>query len=125
MGTGDISRKPATEQLAALNSGDISAVELLDEHLARHEILHSRLNAIVTSDVESARHQAAEIDAARSDDQPLGALAGLPMTVKDALATARMRSTGGAIELTDHVPSPADTSKIVGPPEPPTMVGSG
>ena len=27
------------------------------------------------------------------------------MTVKDALATAGMRSTGGAIELTDHVPS--------------------
>ncbi|MEC9181426.1 MAG: amidase family protein, partial [Actinomycetota bacterium] len=105
MGINDISRRPATEQLDALRNRDISATELLDEHLARHDMLHSRLNAIVTTDVESARHQAAEIDAARNDDQTLGTLAGLPMTVKDALATAGMRSTGGAIELTDHVPS--------------------
>jgi len=105
MGTGEISRRPATEQLAALNSGDISAVELLDEHLARHEMLHSRLNAIVTTDVEAAQQRAAEIDRARSNGDQLGALAGLPMTVKDALATKGMRSTGGAIELTDHVPT--------------------
>ena len=105
MGTGEISRRPATEQLAALNSGNISAVELLDEHLARHEILHSRLNAIVTTDVEAAQQRAAEIDRARSNGDRLGALAGLPMTVKDALATKGLRSTGGAIELTDHVPS--------------------
>ena len=88
MGMNDISRRPATEQLEALRNRNISAVELLDEHLARHDMLHSRLNAIVTTDVESARHRAAEIDAARNDDQTLGALAGLPMTVKDALATA-------------------------------------
>lgn len=105
MGTGEISRRSATEQLAALNSGDISAVELLDEHLARHEMLHSRLNAIVTTDVEAAQQRAAEIDRARSNGDQLGALAGLPMTVKDALATKGMRSTGGAIELTDHVPT--------------------
>jgi len=91
--------------LAALNSGNISAVELLDEHLARHEILHSRLNAIVTTDVEAAQQRAAEIDRARSNGDRLGALAGLPMTVKDALATRGLRSTGGAIELTDHVPT--------------------
>lgn len=105
MGTGEISRRSATEQLAALNNGDISAVELLDEHLARHEMLHSRLNAIVTTDVEAAQQRAAEIDRARSNGDQLGALAGLPMTVKDALATKGMRSTGGAIELTDHVPT--------------------
>ena len=91
--------------MAALNSGNISAVELLDEHLARHEILHSRLNAIVTTDVEAAQQRAAEIDRARSNGDRLGALAGLPMTVKDALATKGLRSTGGAIELTDHVPT--------------------
>ena len=105
MGTGEISRRPATEQLAALNNGDVSAVELLDEHLARHEMLHSRLNAIVTTDVEAAQQRAAEIDRARSNGDRLGALAGLPMTVKDALATKGMRSTGGAIELTNHVPT--------------------
>ena len=105
MGTSDISRKPATDQLTALQSREISAVELLDEHVERHKMLHSRLNAVVTTDIERARQQAAKIDDARSNGVDLGPLAGLPMTVKDALATAGMRSTGGAIELTDHVPT--------------------
>ncbi len=35
----------------------------------------------------------------------LGPLHGLPITVKDALETAGMRSTGGATELRDHVPT--------------------
>ncbi|MGA1436680.1 MAG: amidase family protein [Ilumatobacteraceae bacterium] len=105
MGTSDISRKSATDQLAALQSREISAVELLDEHVERHKMLHSRLNAVVTTDIERARQQAAKIDDARSNGVDLGPLAGLPMTVKDALATAGMRSTGGAIELTDHVPA--------------------
>ena len=105
MGPGEISRKPAIAQLAALNNRDISAVELLEEHLARHDMLHSRINAIVTTDVEGAKQQAADIDRARSKGESLGPLAGLPMTVKDALATKGMRSTGGAIELTDHVPT--------------------
>ncbi len=30
---------------------------------------------------------------------------GLPITIKDAIETAGIRSTGGAIELTDHVPT--------------------
>ena len=105
MGTSDISRKSATDQLAALQSREISAIELLNEHLERHELLHSRLNAIVTTDIEGARQQAAEIDEAQRNGKNLGPLAGLPMTVKDALATNGMRSTGGAIELTDHVPA--------------------
>ena len=105
MGPGEISRKPAIAQLAALNNRDISAVELLEEHLARHDMLHSRINAIVTTDVEGAKQQAADIDRARSKGESLGPLAGLPMTVKDALATKGMRSTGGAIELTGHVPT--------------------
>ena len=29
---------------------------------------------------------------------------GLPITIKDAIETAGMRSTGGAVELRDHVP---------------------
>ncbi len=37
--------------------------------------------------------------------EDLGPLHGLPITVKDALETKGMRSTGGATELRDHVPT--------------------
>ncbi|NBS29227.1 MAG: hypothetical protein EBS76_01675 [Actinobacteria bacterium] len=76
MGTSDISRKPATDQLTALQSREISSVELLDEHVERHKMLHSRLNAVVTTDIERARQQAAKIDDARSNGVDLGPLAG-------------------------------------------------
>jgi len=35
---------------------------------------------------------------------PAGSLAGLPMTVKDAIETAGLRSTGGSADLEHHVP---------------------
>ena len=34
----------------------------------------------------------------------VGALCGVPMTIKDAIEVGGMRSTGGAVELRDHVP---------------------
>ena len=100
----DITLASAVDQLAALNDRSISAVELLDAHVARHEQLHASINAVVTLDLDRARATARAIDDARARGDALRSLAGLSMTVKDALATAGVRSTGGAIELTDHVP---------------------
>jgi hypothetical protein len=37
--------RDATEQIAALNAGKVSAVELLKAQLARHEQTHAALNA--------------------------------------------------------------------------------
>ena len=41
----------------------------------------------------------------------VGPLHGLPITIKDAIETEGIRSTGGAIELTDHVP-PQDAPAV-------------
>ncbi len=62
-------------------------------------------NAVVTIGATEARADAAAIDAAivRGDDP--GRLAGVPFTVKDTLATAGMRATGGSLVLGDHVAS--------------------
>lgn len=87
-----------------LRDGEVSSVELLDHHLERNERLGPDINAIVTLDVERAQASARAADDARQAGSPLGPLDGLPMTIKDALATAGLRSTGGAVELADHVP---------------------
>ena len=114
MATGDPTLLSAREQLRELDRRAISAVELLDEHLARDARLHDRLNAVVTRDLDRARVVAQHVDDERAAGRPLGPLAGLPMTVKDALATAGVRSTGGAVELADHVPdSDADVVAAV------------
>jgi amidase len=95
----------ATEQRNLLASGEISSVELLEVHLARAEALQEPINALVTIEAEQALEAAARCDRERLAGEASGALHGLSMSVKDALATARMRTTGGATELREHVPS--------------------
>ena len=52
----------------------------------------------------------ARADEAFARGDALGPLHGLPVTIKDAIETEGIRSTGGATELTDHVP-PADAAQ--------------
>ncbi len=101
----DLALRPATELVAALRTGAVGSRELLDLYLARVERLNPALNAVVTLDVERARAAAEAADAARARGELLGPLHGLPMTVKDTLETAGVRTTAGAPELAGHVPS--------------------
>jgi amidase len=84
---------------------EISARELLEHLLARLERHNPAINAVVTLDVERARAIAAARDAELARGEHAGPLHGVPMTVKDAIETGGIRSTGGAVELTDHVPN--------------------
>ncbi len=96
---------PLTDLVAALDSAEVSARELLDLHLERVDRLDGPINSVVTLEPERARAEASAIDDARAAGRDVGPLGGVPITVKDALATAGIRSTGGATELRDHVPT--------------------
>src|SRR5262245_20016223 len=56
----------ATEMLAALDAGKVSAVELLELHRRRIERHNPALNAIVEPDFERARGDAEAADARRA-----------------------------------------------------------
>jgi amidase len=94
----------ASELMGALARRQLSSRELLETYLRRIERLNSSLNAIVTVDAERALADADAADRARARGQSLGPLHGLPMTVKDCLMTAGMRTTAGAQALADYVP---------------------
>ena len=94
----------AVDLLEMLASHEVSSVELLDHFVERNSSLHSQLNAVVTLDVEQARASAANSDHRRAKGEAVGVIEGLPMTIKDAIAVKGVRSTGGAVELADHVP---------------------
>ena len=55
----------ATELLAALRAGRVTASELTDLHIRRIERHDGRLNAVVVRDFERARHQARAADRGR------------------------------------------------------------
>ncbi|MGW3932154.1 amidase [Streptomyces microflavus] len=105
----------AGEQLTALREGKITSRSLLEQHLEHIARSNPALNAVITLDAEGARAAADKADAhlARTGEV-LGALHGLPMTVKDALEVAGMRTTCGSPDLSDHVPDrDADTVALL------------
>lgn len=89
----------AREMIAALQSKQISARELLDLHLARHQKTHDCINAIIRTDIEAAQKQAALIDDARARGESLGPLAGIPITVKDCFDVSGMPAHCGNPDL--------------------------
>jgi amidase len=100
-----VALRSATEQAVLVRTKQASSRELLDSYLERVERLNPSINAVVTLDVERARIRARAADEATARGVSWGPLHGLPMTIKDALAVAGVRSTGGAVELTDYVPA--------------------
>jgi amidase len=95
----DILSLDATGQLQALEARQVSAAELLEAAVRRHEAVHPQLNAVVVTDLDRARQRAREIDEARSQGEPLGPLAGLPMTIKDSLDVEHMPASSGLESL--------------------------
>ena len=82
MGDMNLLQKTASDLVRDLNSKEISAVELTDFYLDRIEKHNPQLNAICTVN-SSARAAAEKIDQQRARGEDVGALAGLPIGVKD------------------------------------------
>lgn len=100
----DFATWPAWRLAAAIRAGSLTSRQLLECYLDRIERLGGPVNAVVTLDVERARAAAAVADDEAARGGALGSLHGLPCTIKDAIETAGIRSTGGAPALADHVP---------------------
>src|SRR3989440_5301439 len=99
----DIVFSNTTQLAAAIRAGDVSATGLLEAHLAQIATHNPALNAVVTMDAEQAHKRAREADEALARGEIWGPLHGVPFTLKDAHATAGMRTTTGFPPL-DHVP---------------------
>lgn len=98
----------ATAQLAALATRRVSAVELLKAVLARHAETHRALNAVVAADPERALDRARAVDDARGRGEAMGALAGLPMTIKDTFDVAGMAASSGLPDYRRRMTEDAD-----------------
>jgi Asp-tRNA(Asn)/Glu-tRNA(Gln) amidotransferase A subunit family amidase len=104
-GSTDLWSWSATDLLRALDRREVSAVEAVDVVLARARAAEPRINALVTLVDERARAEAAASDRRRAAGEGARPLEGLPISVKDTLATAGVRSTAGTVKLRDHVPA--------------------
>ncbi len=96
---------PATELARRIREGEIGSEELVEHYLARIAEHDPRLGAVVTLDAEGARKRAREADRERARGELRGPLHGVPITVKDTLETAGLRTTAGHPRLAGHVPA--------------------
>ena len=72
----------ATELKHKISKGEISAREATKSHLSRMKQVNGKLNAVVKSCETEALQEAELVDAKRHRGDELGALAGIPVTVK-------------------------------------------
>ncbi len=78
--------------------------ELLDSCIARIEAIDPAVNAMPARDFDRARAAARDADIAVTRGNPLPALHGLPIGIKDLQETAGLRSTFGSVIYRDHIP---------------------
>jgi aspartyl-tRNA(Asn)/glutamyl-tRNA(Gln) amidotransferase subunit A len=94
----------AGELARAYRNRQLSPVEVVQAALVRNEAVNPHLNAIVTLDAEGALHAARASEARWRNSEALGSLDGVPLTVKDNIPVAGLRTTWGSRLLADYVP---------------------
>ena len=87
----------------ALRARELSAVELADTHLRRIDALDGSVGSYLALTPDLAREQAAAADAALAKGDG-GPLRGVPMQLKDNLATRGVTTTCASRMLEDYVP---------------------
>ena len=83
----------ALEIAAAVRSGELSAREVLDGHLARIDAQDGEINAFNLVMIDEARAAAAAVDAQVAAGEDPGPLAGVPLALKDNLCTRGIPTT--------------------------------
>lgn len=107
----ELNRLKAWELLPRLEKKEISATELVTQTLAEIGRTGKTLNTFITVTAEQALSQAKQIDARRGRGEKVGALAGIPIAIKDVICTQGIQTTCGSRILTGFVP-PYDATVI-------------
>ena len=100
----DLTSKSAIELLQLIKTRAAGSAEIVEAHLRRIEQANPALNAIVTV-APDAVERARERDAQLAQGKVCGPLHGLPITVKDTIDTANIRTTRGSRLFAEHVPA--------------------
>ncbi|MDX6353382.1 MAG: aspartyl-tRNA(Asn)/glutamyl-tRNA(Gln) amidotransferase subunit, partial [Streptomyces sp.] len=88
----DIIKLTAAETAEAIAAGKFTAVEVTEAHLARIDAVDEKVHAFLHVDREGALEAARAVD----DGRVTGPLAGVPIAVKDVIATKGVPTTAAS-----------------------------
>lgn len=105
-GADRVARDPLTanETARLVRSGEVSALEVVEEALARLDQVNPALGAVTYVAGDQAREAAGRLDRRIRSGKPVGALAGVPTLVKDlyGFVPGWPATLGGITALQDH-----------------------
>jgi Asp-tRNA(Asn)/Glu-tRNA(Gln) amidotransferase A subunit family amidase len=107
----DVCARSAAALARAIARREVSPVEVVEATLARIARLQPALNAFCTVTAEAALAAARRAEERVLRGEPLGPLHGVPVSVKDTLWTAGVRTTMGSAIHADFVP-PSDAAVV-------------
>jgi len=102
----------ARTQLDRLALGQVSAIDLLEEHITRYLAVNPAVNAVIRTDIDAARTRARELDRMQASGTSAGPLHGLPLTIKDTFDVDGMPATAGAPEYARRPSRTADAVAV-------------
>ncbi|MEK7295828.1 MAG: amidase family protein, partial [Actinomycetota bacterium] len=97
-------RKSAVELASDIRARRVSSSEVVESHLGRIAAVNPKVNAVVRVLADQARAAATEADAAIARGDVLGALHGVPITVKENIDIAGLPTTQGIPALAEAIP---------------------
>lgn len=109
--TSELVKLTAAAMADALTAREVSARELTQAHLDRTAAVDGAVHSYLHVDAEGALAAADAVDAARAQGRDLHRLAGVPIAVKDVMATSGLPTTCGSRILEGWVP-PYDATLV-------------
>ena len=100
----ELLRLNISELAPRIKAQEVSPVEVTEAALSQADRLQPTLGSFITVMHDEAMSQAKELEAALSRGEYRGPLHGIPIGIKDNIATAGVRTTVGSKVLADHVP---------------------
>ncbi|MCH9815644.1 MAG: amidase, partial [Actinomycetia bacterium] len=99
----------AGEQAQFVNTGKVTPVELLESVISRVQQCNPKLHAYCTLDLDQARVRAtAFTETLAAEPRNGGILAGVPVSIKDLIDTAGVRTTYGSVAYQNQTPAKND-----------------
>ena len=111
IGKSSLERLTLAEARAAVVGGSVSAAALAERHFERIAAVDPEIHSYLALTRERAMKQAEKVDAAVKAGDPVGALAGVPVGIKDVLTTKGVVTTAGSKILEGYHP-PYDATVV-------------